>query len=495
MAEGRETDVDDCGRGRPLGFGEAFDHVFVSTKSTGICWFIGVMSTSQELEENIFIKALKVLVQKQEMLQMRIVPLDDSKENPTEFLFKPMTDIEKIDFKSVQFKTKHDWPMFISEDHDSHKIDCTNGPLWRAILGKVEATDVSMDEDTNHEYILLLKAHHSIADGTSANDLIYRQFLPILSALSNGSDAESITGFVPLTKSVEQLFLPAKSQSNPVPWYYKLGIDFIRWKTRTFNQNETPALMFPDDPMPPETSPPKEPTCVPTTFDQNVTGNAIKAAKSHGVSVHSLLLTTGAMALSRTAKAARIELSSTFKQVWPIDMRKYLGYTTPQPLGDIHSTGMTTHKNVAECTNEQFWKLCKGIHSNVKSSSRKDKCTPFIGLAKYFLDVMEREEDILKVMTEMPFSSYLSLSNLGNTSAGPEPNMPDGPMKICLTEQFLSLSGMAGFLLVPILQFVITFKGRLTLNLLHDPRKTSRMFVHTYLQNFEDILKTYSSSQ
>ena len=489
MAEGTIAEANSCTKGRHLGFLESLDQLFISKNSSSIYWHAAVISTTQPLKESSVLTAFKILVRKQEALQMRIVPENGSEENPTEFLFKPMDDPEKIEFESVEFKTKHDWPMFISKDHDSRKIDCSNGPLWRAILGKVELADTR--EEMLYEYIILLKFHHAIADGKSVFDLLYRQFLPILSALVNNGDAESIIPFVPQMKSVEELFLSVGTLKNPIPWYIKLAMDIIRWKNRTFKQSEETLFMFPDDPIPCETDLAKEPTCVPTVFDKDVSGNAIAAAKSHGITVHCLLLSAGAIALCRTAKAARTQLPSTFKQMWPVDLRKFLNYTTPQPLGDIRYSAMTNHKNITECTHEEFWSSCKTLHSTVKHESGKDKCTQFLGMSKYLIDA-SKSTDIFTVMSEeMPFNCCISLSNLGNTSSGTEPEMTDGPVQIRLTEHFLSLSGIGGLQFVPMIEFVVTFEGKFMLNIIYDRKKVSRMFVQTYLENLEEVLKTY----
>ena len=480
-------------RGRPLGSQEVMDQVFISQSSTGIYWHIGVINSTQSLEASIVLKALKILQRKQEALQMRIVPQHESQAQTTEFLFKPMEDSGKIDFESVQFKSKHDWPMFISQDHDSNKLDCRNGPLWRAVFASVENPTGPETDGLQNEYLILFKLHHAIADGISAFDMLYRQFLPILAALVNDSDAENVIDFVPLTKSVEELFLTADKLKNPVPWYVKLIIDVLRWKNRKFYQLEKPRLMFPDDPIP--SAPAKDSSCVPAMFDKDVTGNVITAAKAHGVSVHCLLLSAGSLALSRTAKAARVQLPSTISIAWPIDLRKFTDYTTPQPLGDLHSAAVSNHKTVTELTKDQFWKSCKELYStSVERESRKENCTKSVGIARYFVD-SSRSTDIFTVFSEMSTNMYISLSNLGNTSAGKQPKMADDPVKIRLVEHWFSLSGIAGLEFVPMVQAVVTFEGRLMINMIHDPRKTSRMFVQIYLQNLEDILKTYCASE
>ena len=474
--------------GRPLGFAETTDQLFIMKYDCGVYWQIGVLHSSEPLQERHVEAALKILARKQEALQLRIVFPDANQTTAPEFRFAPMADPEKLDFLSIRIKCKDDWPETIAHDHDKNKIDYANGPLWRFILCRVEAGKEQCDGD--HDYVFLFKISHVIADGKSVTDLFYRQFLPLLSATTNGHDAENLFPFVPQPKCVEELFLSKKRFKNPVPWYFKLGLNILRWKNRTFKPPEIPVLMFPDDDLPSNVGLNKEPVCVPKIFRPDICEPVVKAAKRNGITVHPVLLVAGAMALSRTAEAAKVKLPESIKQVWPIDLRGFLHYQTPQPLGDIRAGGFTSHKTISVCTMENFWHTCQKVYLSVKTGTKEDKCTPFLGLAKYMADEIS-ESDFDTVFKEMGINPYISLSNLGNVSGGQAPTMTDGPVQIRMTEQFFTLSGVAGITFVPICQMIMTYEGRIMWNIIHSPTKVSQIFVNKYYENLADILKTY----
>ena len=91
-------------------------------------------------------------------------------------------------------------------------------------------------------------------------------------------------------------------------------------------------------------------------------------------------------------------------------------------------------------------------------------------------------------LNKMGATPLLTLSNLGNTSADPEPKMSSGPTKIRLMEHFFGLTGIACLDLIPISQFVITYDKKIMWNISHYPYRTSGP-VDTYLDHLEDILK------
>ena len=325
--------MEDCSGSRDLGFTESVANHCLLKHSFGVYWHIGIIRSSNVLKRNDVITALKILVQKQEVLQMRIVPTGHSGERKLNYQYKLMEDPQKIDIDFVTFETIADWPIYISRDHDTRKIDCLNGPLWRCVLCHVEENNACAEYP--QEYVFLLKFHHAIIDGKSAFDLLYRQFLPILSAVINGTEAEKIICFVPHTKSVEEMFMEPSKRKNPVPWYLKWGIDLFRWKTRICKPQRLPTCMFPDEFGQADKND-GEPICVPRIFDQDICKAVIKSAKHQGVTVHSIMLSAGSVAFSETAEAARVTLPNCFSQAWPIDLRKFLNLGAPEPLGNLH---------------------------------------------------------------------------------------------------------------------------------------------------------------
>lgn len=469
-------------KGRPLGFSEINYHLLIATE-----WHVGVVSTTQPLRDHDVLETCKILSQKQEVLRMCIVPVDPDQRDGSDFRFKPMEDPDKIDFQSTTVKKKEDWPALMRYYDNERKIDTANGPLWGFILAGVEkAPD---DVGFSYEYVMLLKLSHAISDGKSTSDLLHRQFLPILSALTNGGDTDSVMPFVPQTRSVEEHFLTPETLKNPVPWYMRLGLNLVRWKNRMFDPC-IPLFRFPDEENLLENELDREPECVPVVFGEEICIPLIEAAKTHGVTVHSVLLTAEVIAFCRTASAAEIILPKTIKQTWLIDLRKFLDFSTPQPLGMIIAVGITEHTSLSECSVEEFWQSCQGIASAVKTKSEKNNCTKWLGLMKYYIDAA-RNERLSSVTKETGMNACLSLSNLGNISIGPQPQWTEGPMKIRLDKQFFTVTGLTELDICFLIQFMATFENKFMWVVRYNLRRHSRRFVDTYLENLEEVLKTY----
>ena len=206
-------------RERQLGFMESVHHLLATKYSYCIQWHIGIIQSTTPLLEHRVKTALKLQAHNQEALQMRILPLDAKLNDPTELKFQPMVDPYRIDYEIIHMKSKDDWPNVISNDHIMNKINTTNGPLWRFILGQVDRKENRNTSLCDHEYVLFLKMHHGICDGVSASDLMCRQFLPILSALMNEREAQHMFPVLPLLKSEEEMFLSKEKQQKPIPWY------------------------------------------------------------------------------------------------------------------------------------------------------------------------------------------------------------------------------------------------------------------------------------
>ena len=357
---------------RQLGFIESMHHLLASKYDYAIYWQIGIVKSTTPLQEHHVAAALKLLVHNQEALQMRILPLDSKLNNPTEFKFEPMMDPYRIDFDVISMNNKDDWPNVIRNDHIINRLDTTNGPLWRFILGEVDRKEKRNTSQCDHEYALLLKLHHSICDGISASDLMCRQFLPILTTLANRGEPKNMSPILPQVKSQEEFFLTKEKMQNPIPWYLNIKVNMLRWKNWIFKQPEIPIFKFSNEELLSE-EPSEIPVCVPKVFGQEISESVIAAAKTNCVTVHTVLLVAGAMAFSRTAKAAGIKLPESFQQMWPIDLRKYLDLGTPQPLGCLASFTSTAHSSTLDCDLNAFWELCKKVYLAVKTNQAKIK--------------------------------------------------------------------------------------------------------------------------
>ena len=67
-------------RGRQLGFSESVHQLFVTKYSYDIYWNIGIIQSTNPLQERHVAKALKILARTQEALQMQILPYRDPKQ-------------------------------------------------------------------------------------------------------------------------------------------------------------------------------------------------------------------------------------------------------------------------------------------------------------------------------------------------------------------------------------------------------------------------------
>ena len=198
------------------------------------------------------------------------------------------------------------------------------------------------------------------------------------------------------------------------------------------------------------------------------------------------------MAFSRTAKAAGIKLPESFQQMWPINLRKYLDLGTPQPMACFTTFTSTVHSSTSECDLDTFWEMCQKVFLKVKNESEKENLRSTIGFMKYWMAEIA-EHTYETAMKELGMESLIALSNLGNLSKDQEADLSLGSTKIQMTEQFFTLSGSVT--VIPVFQFLITFKGRFMWNILHHPEKVSRRFIDTYYYNLEHILKLYCLQQ
>ena len=459
-----------------------------SADSTTI-WILSVVQTSAVLTDEVVIKAANIVMHKQEALQMRIVSTFNEHTNETYLEFKPMKNPE-IDFEAVTLSTREAWPVVVSQDNAKKKFDYTNGPLWRCILGRIELPLQSGDSnDPNevlYEHIIFVKILHAIADGVSGLDFINRQFLPVLSALLKGEDAVNIIPFRPFSKPVESFFL----EQDAVPWYIKLGADVFRWINRKFKFQGALQYKFPDEILPSADEQDNEPRYVSKVFSKEITDTIILSAKNNGAKLHCVLLFAGVLAFCRTAKSAGVPIPNSLQQMWPIDLRRYIGYRTPQPLACIVHACLTTHQCMTTCTKEEFWNNCKKLLYSVFAETRKEKIVYGLAASKYLLDASQ-SIPTLTVLLELGFEPKILLSNAGKIDTDPITRTNDGATIVRLTEQYGFVNGSSDPRYIPILQYVLTYEGKFMWTLVRS-RGTSKRFTDTYLQNLEEVLKYYS---
>ena len=429
----------------------------------------------------------KILVRKQEVLQMRIVPSDHERDYSDLFRFEPMETPEQLDISTVSVKTKDDWADIVSDDHAENKIDVVNGPLWRIILVNVKETVI--DEEFPYQYVILLKFIHTIVDGLSVFDFVNRQFLPILSTLLNGEIAEDIVPYIPQTRPIEELFPEAQ---KPFSFFTNLQLNCLRWKNRVFKPNSLPDYKFPEECLPNKGSV-KETLLVPTILEKDICDAVILAAKTHAVTVHCVLLSAGTIALSRTAKQAGVKLPSVIRQTWPVSLRKHLDFQSPEPLSFFGTDAATMHEaDPTDITSDAFWMTCSRLKPQIENEKSLDKSIYYLKGVKYVHDEALKN-NILTVLSELGQPGNLFLSNLGNMHSNSEFLGKNGSANIRAVEQYFCLTGLAVTEFCPLAQFLLTFDKRFMYTVCYNPRKVSRKFIETYIENLKGVLIAYCS--
>ena len=474
---------------RPLGPQETLFHHLTHKYNASVYIHAAVINSSHELSPEDVRKAFLILAEHQETLRMKIVP--DENEHLS-YKFIPMEDPTQLNIRVTKLKSKSDWPAMVA-DQSLHQIDSYNGPLWKVVVANVETIEEDDVHCKDHQNIVFLELHHAIGDGTSGFDVLYRQFLPILSALVNKGDADSLA-YMSLTKSTEELFgLKRGKGTNKIiiPWRKKLALDLLRYKNRNESNKYVyeKNFMFPDEPKRSFSDILREPICKPVLFSRDLTSCIIKAAKSKGVSVHSVLLGVSSIALCATSEEAGVELPESIRQTWAINLRKQLGLTSPHPLGLHISLGHTKTMRKVEYTLREFWEMCFTIYDEIKQQKLRQKVISSLECTQYFLNETTNHR-LHVVMTECG-TSLASISNLGNCDTDPEPILTDGEVKLELIEHHFTVTGVGIFHDQPFLHGVSTFKGRMNWNTTYDKKIISQRFMDRYLQKIQEGCQKY----
>ena len=470
---------------RSLGGCETTYAHFVDTMGASILYQIGIVDSSCEISSDDIKEAAKKFASRQEVLRMRIVPSEPG--SNLKFHFARMENWDEIELRLASLDSKDDWINIINEEQ-SRKFDYENGPLWGIIL----ATVPKIEANYSFRYVIMLKMHHGICDAKSSFDALYRQFLPILSAVMNHGDPESIISEdIPLSKPCEEAF-----DNVHLPWYMKGGLTAYRWFNRTFRTSPEPCIFeYKEDPERTKEEILSDPGHYPFVFSPEVTSGVLKSAKQHGVTVHCVLLGVTSVALCATSVDAGINLQKNITQAWSIDVRKFLNWDFPQPLCPYVGVGMTTTKNKHDHSKEEFWKMCQDISKSVRSQSRKEKCIPGLGFSEYFINQASESLPALQIMNEFHFTTHSNVSNLGNCNIGPEPKMTAGEVEINLAESYFAVTTLRAMDNLAFFHCLSTLNGQIMWNLSYNPNRVSKRFVKNYMLKIQEICERFCSEE
>ena len=486
-------------RGRRFGLTDTFYHHMMTKFGLSYYMHVGVFQSSEKLSEPDIKDALITLVKSQEMLQMKFEAIPD--ENFS-FKYVPKEDINNIDLQVKPVSSLDEWKKFCENSTDV--LDLEKGQLWRVYYLPVAETN--MKSELSNEFVIVFLAHHAICDAVCIFDLLYRQFMPILSALINKTDATQVVPIIPVIEPNEVIFQGSKKDPQHLPWYIKLGLDLWRWKNRTFGGIASfPKFKYAEDKLPtveelasnvPEG---KLGASVYTlVFDNDLTSAVIKSAKSNGVTVHCVLLAVNSLALCDTAEEVGIALPKKINQGWPTDLRRYANIVSPHPLSCLHGGGFTLTKRQTKMTEKEFWETCKVICKDLKKQTTTAKATGFIPMYKYFNDEFNKQP-CSNFMGELGVAALSNISNIGNCDVGPVPVMSEGPVKLDMKENYFMLSAAtqkreAGAIVV-CFHTLSTFKGKIMWNAGYNPLLMSKKFLDNYMKKFKQLLKTYTNPE
>ena len=474
---------------RYLGPLETFYQLLIDRYNASHYMHIVVVGSSVRLSPEDVKKAFVALSEHYEALRLRVVP---RKNKDVSFRFEQMK-APTVDLSLINISKKSDWPSLLT-DKNQTKIDCLNGPLWNVVLAHIEDTEESANHDSMpHQCLLIVKLHHAIADAKSMTDVMHRYFMPVLSAVVNEEPIKGLIPEVPLQKSLEELFASKPFDGNRyrLPWILKLLFDVIRWKNKTFGNHEfKDHLSYPYEEIPAEEKIPELPPCQPILFDKEHSSSIIRAAKRNGVTVHCVFLAVTSIAVCKTAEEAGVKLPMFIKQQSPVDLRKYLNWKSPQPLGAYTNIFETVTRNQTEYSVKEFWKTCKNIHKEVKQKSSKENSTALLGVTQYFVDGASHT-DLMQIFDELGMSCICSVSNPGVCDLGTPPVLSKGKVKVDLTEQYFTVTGLRRMNSTPLGNLVLTYRGKIAWNVAYNEAKVSRRFVEEYIKNLKGIFWKY----
>ena len=476
---------------RRLGPAETFYHLLIDKYNACYYVHIAVIRSSQRLSFADVKKAFEVLCRQHDALRMRIVPIEGEE---LAYRFEPMRE-PVVDLSLVKMSKKSDWPELLSEVNQP-RMDCFNGPLWKVTMANIEDnTETNINNKSmQHQCLILMKIHHALADAKSMSDFIYLQLMTVLLAIVNKEPSQGLISKVPLYKSTEELFgSKFFDDSRPkVSWFLKVLLDIVRWKNRTFGtsfQYEN-HFFFPDEHKLSKKELSQLAPCHSKLLDKELSSSIIKSAKANGVTVHCVFLAVNSIALCKTAKEAGIQLPRLLQQNSPIDLRKYLNWKRPHPLGLHISLFDTTTKNQIEYSVCEFWKMCKDIRSDSLQKTTRAKSTATLGTQQYFMDVAVNA-DFIETLTEIGMAAISVVSNTGVCDIGAQPALSKGGVNVDLAEQYFTVTGWTQMNSVPFVHDILTYRGQIAWTFTYNVANVGRRFADKYLKNIEDTFQRY----
>ena len=469
---------------------QTFYHHMITKCGWGFYAHIGIFQASERISYHVIKEAFTTVVQKQEILQMKFMNVPDNK-----FKFIRSDRVSDIDMEVKPLTFLTDWVHFCRKSLD--QIDIENGHLWKLFYLPVDSE--RKETEFPFDFVLVFVSHHGIADATSVFDLLYRQFLPVLSALVNHSDTSDVLPFIPMLEPAEVIFKVNADIPDRLSLYDRLMKQVSSWKNRSFGGIKArPLLKFKED----ASLPPKEElraklpegkfssTLNAFFLNEDLTSSIITSAKRHTVTVQSILLAANSLALCKTSKLAGVTLPKKIVQLWPVDLRKYTQIKSPHPLSALVGVSSTVTDNRTEMSEQEFWSVSESICSGIKDNTAGEKAAKFLDFYKYTkFEFLKSHPSV--VMNATGLCRLGGVSNVGNFDLGPDPRLTEGPFKVKLVEQYFDMPQTAPTEIAYTFLDLSTYKGKMMCNATGNPLLVSEHFNQVYIETFQKILEMF----
>ncbi|XP_065061534.1 uncharacterized protein LOC135688555 [Rhopilema esculentum] len=500
MAEKKEGS--NCGR--ELGLQELFYETMNNRFDTSHYFEYAVLHANYRITDEDLIATLKILVNFQPFLRMKVAGKIESDRPPTRkapvddpntrLYFEPC----EVDYKNVLRIRKRtsvdDLEEIVREEEIflSRPERYGDGPRWRVVFNMPNYVNGrSTKSGDSYRYELFFGMQHQFVDAVSGFDLVYRQLLPILIKVINNMPVDDVFLHpLDLTPTFEEEILgDAQSADKRPAWYTKAGITLLRKVNKVFKSRHfgRPPIVSEGSPFPNE----KGMGIFKYYFGESLVERILYERKNHDVTVHSILLTGFSFAMIRLLLDQGLPVAKDIISGWPIDSRKKLPkYKSPQPLGMfVGTTGFTSMKVPREnrLDKDLFWKRARKIARQVLKGVENQHIKMQIDLFAYVTEHLQYE-DFLQLFGEIGVNQHFGLSNLGKCSPGPELDA-NIEKAVEATEIYFGLHGNGsanvGF---PFFITVLNHKGKMFFVCCYNKLWVKRDLAEKFLTYAEDIL-------
>ena len=421
---------------RELGNYELLFETFCTRLNFGYYFQYAVLYTNCRITAEDLEITLKILVNFQPFLRMKVTRKIESDRPPTRkvsvdepntrLYFEPC----EVDYKNVlrirKRTSDYDLEEIVREEETflSRPERYGDGPRWRVVFNMPnDENGGSTKSGDTYRYEVFFGMQHQFVDAVSGYDLVYRQLLPILNKVINNLSVDDVFLHpLDLTPAFEEEILgDAQSADKKPAWYTKAGVTLLRKVNKVFKSRHfgRPPIVSEGGPFPNE----KGMGIFKYHFGESLGEKILFERKNHDVTVHSILLTGFSFAMIRLLQDQGLPVSKKVTSSWPIDSRKKLPkYLSPQPLGLLSGAiGFTTMKvpRRKRLDKQVFWDRAKKVARQVVKGVENQHEKIGFDILAYITERIQFE-DLVQLSREMGLHEHFGLSNLGKCSPGPE---------------------------------------------------------------------------